>query len=135
MSRKFLTRVLLIVNNRGIETEKPIKETMKQMFVSVTCMNISSFEGRFTFLSDCTTVMPVLFGTFYFTIKVLYGKRWDGCITHKFTTTTKTVMNSNKVKKSIIWKDLFTVISVVTNVKHSGLNEGLLKGYSFIQEV
>lgn len=101
----------------------------------MTCINLLKFEGRLTFLSDCATTMPVVLEDSIAQRKVPYGERWDVCITHKLDTATKAVMNSNKFKKSIIWKDLSTAISVVTNVKHIGLNERLIKDYYLIQEM
>lgn len=129
------TRLLFITPHVGSETAELIRDNINCTLKDVTGLTLESFEKTCTFITDCASTMPKVFGSSVSPNKVPYSHRWAGCITHQLNTVMKSTIESEIIKSSQIMKDLTVVKSVVGTVKHASLNDEMPDGYALIQEV
>lgn len=75
LSWEFITKRLFITPYNGSESAGCSRSTLKKRLQEVTGLILSSFENRFTFVTDCAGTMPRVFGASVSLTKVPLSER------------------------------------------------------------
>lgn len=105
------------------------------MIEKIRGLTISSFENRFTFVTDCAYIMPRVFDASVSSTKVPFSARWIRCITHQLNDATKYVIQSREINDLETFKNSITAENIVATVKHASYNDEFIDGFSFLRKV
>lgn len=129
------TQLLAFFQHEDSETAENIRKNINKAVKHSTGRSIAEFETRFTAVTDCAATMPKVFGASISPSKVPFSHKWVGCISHQLNTCMKSSITEDVIGRSKISENLTIVKSIISTIKHAGLNEKLPDGCLLKQEV
>lgn len=112
-----------------------IRDNPNSPLKKISGLGIEKFELTSSFITDCASTMPRVFGASVSINNGVYSHRWAACLTHQRKTVMKSILESKGIELFLVAKDMAIVKSIVRTLKHVNVKDELAESYVFTEEV